>query len=146
MNDIKNRIAAHPIAQSLSDNALRVLMQGAREEKFEAGHLILRAHEPANSIYLIERGKVAIESQEAGGARPVQTIGAGELLGWSWLFPPFTWHLQARALERTAVIRLDGGHVLAVCETDHDVGYEIVKRMAQVLIQRLNAVISQNKA
>ena len=146
MNDIKTRIAAHPVAQSLSDKALNVLMEGAREEVFKPGHLILRAHEPANSIYLIERGKVAIESHEADGDRSVQTIGAGALLGWSWLFPPFTWHLQARALEPTAVIRLDGGHVLAACEADRDVGYEIVKRMAQVLIQRLNAVISQNKA
>ena len=146
MNDIKTRIAAHPVAQSLSDKALNVLMARARDEVFETGQLILRAHEPANCIYLIERGKVAIESHETGGDRPVQTIGAGTLLGWSWLFPPFTWHLQARALEQTAVIRLDGGHVLAACEADHDVGYEIVKRMAQVLIQRLNAVISQNKA
>jgi len=140
MNNIERRVTAHPFTKSLSDKALNVLIGGAREQVFEAGQIILRAREPANSIYLIEEGKVAIEAHDAHGAdRPLQTIGPGSALGWSWLYAPFTWRLQARAVERTRMLRLDGGHVLAHCEADHSVGYEIMKRVSQVLIERLHA-------
>jgi CRP-like cAMP-binding protein len=146
MNNIETRIAAHPITRSLSDEAFKVIITGAREELFEPGQVIFRAREPANSIYLIEQGKVAIEAHDPGAAdRPVQTVGAGDVLGWSWLFAPFTWHFQARALEQTRVIRLDGAHVLCRCEADHQVGYEIMKRVSQVLIERLHAAITQSK-
>lgn len=146
MTDIEFRIAQHPFMQPLGAAARKVLMEGAQPVTFEAGQLVLRAGEPANSIYLIEDGKVAIETRDAAGAeRPLQTIGAGAVLGWSWIFPPFIWHLQARALERTRTIRLDGGHALVCCEADPKVGYEIMKRMSQILIDRLHAAIAQSK-
>ena len=69
----------------------------------------------------------------------VQTIGAGEALGWSWLFPPFVWHFQARALEPTKAIAFNGAHLLVACEENHDLGYDLMKRVSQVLIQRLQA-------
>lgn len=146
MNNVETRIAAHPITRSLSDEAFKVIITGAREELFEPGQVIFRPQEPANSIYLIEEGKVAIEAHNTGGAdRPLQIIGPGSVLGWSWLFAPFTWHFQARTLERTRAIRLDGAHVLARCEADHQVGYEIMKRVSQVLIERLHAAMTQSK-
>jgi CRP/FNR family transcriptional regulator, cyclic AMP receptor protein len=146
MNDIDTRIAAHPVARSLSDEAFKVIAAGAREEVFEPGHVILQAQGLANNIYLIEQGKVAIEAHDARGTdRLVQTIGAGGVLGWSWLFAPFRSHFQARALERTRVIRLDGAHVLCRCEADHQIGYEIMKRVAEVLIERLQAAITLGK-
>jgi CRP/FNR family transcriptional regulator, cyclic AMP receptor protein len=146
MDNIETRIAAHPFAIPLSDGALKVIMAGARDELFQPGQVIFRAGDPANCIYLIEQGNVAVEAHDATGAdRPLQVIGPGSALGWSWLFPPFAWHLQARALEQTRVIRLDGAHVLCHCEADHQIGYEIMKRVSQVLIERLHAAITQSK-
>jgi CRP/FNR family transcriptional regulator, cyclic AMP receptor protein len=75
----------------------------------------------------------------------VQTIGAGNVLGWSWLFAPFMWRLQAQAVERTRVICLDGAHVLVQCENDPKIGYEIMKRVSQVVIERLHSLATQNK-
>lgn len=144
MNDIETRIAAHPFVRPLSDEALKVLKKGAREESFEPGQIILRAGEPANSLYLIETGRIAIQAHDSGGSdRTLQTIDGGSAFGWSWLFAPFSWHLQVRAVERTRVIRLDGGHILACCEADCTRGYEIIKRVSQVLIERLHAAITQ---
>ena len=143
MTNIEARIAAHPFARTLSEAALEVITAGARDQLFEPGEIIVRAGEPANRIYLIEWGSVGVESPKAGPGQPVlQTLGAGSTLGWSWLFPPFQWHLQARALHQTQAICLDGAHVLARCEADHEVGYELMKRVTQVLIQRLDAAVT----
>ena len=71
--------------------------------RFEKDHVIFRARETANRFYLIERGKVVLESEPDAGGAPViiDTIGAGDLLGWSWIFPPFIWHFTARAVQPT---------------------------------------------
>jgi CRP/FNR family transcriptional regulator, cyclic AMP receptor protein len=147
MNNISFRVGQHPFAKPLSEAALKVISHGAREEVFKPGQVILRAGEPANSLYLIEEGKVAIESQERGKPkRTVQTIGAGMTLGWSWLFAPFTWRLQAHAVEQTRAVRLDGGHVLAQCGADPKIGYEIMKRVSQVVIERLQSLAIQHES
>ena len=144
MNNVETRIAAHPFVRPLSDRAREVLSQGAREEVFEANQVIINVGEPANSMYLIDAGKVAIETRgNAGMNSLLQIIDGGSVFGWSWLYAPFVWRLQVRAIERTRVLRLNGGHILAACEADHNVGYEILKRVSQVLIERLHAAIAQ---
>ena len=144
MTDVENRIAAHAFVRPLSDAARKVIMTGAREEVLEPNQVVIRAGQPANSLYLIETGKVAIETPPAGGAaKIVQVVEGGSAFGWSWLYAPFTWRLQVRAMERTRVIRLDGGHILASCEGNREVGYEILKRVSQVLIERLHAAVEQ---
>jgi CRP-like cAMP-binding protein len=146
-NNLESRIAAHPFMRPLSEPARGVLTQGAREEVFERNMMIIRAGQPANSMYLIDSGKVAIEAPGGGeSGRVLQIIDGGSAFGWSWLYAPFTWRLQVRAIERTRVIHLDGGHILAACEGDHELGYEILKRVSQVLIERLHAAVSQPQA
>lgn len=145
-NNLETRIGTHPFVTPLSPEARKVLIQGAREEVFEANQVIIRAGQPANSMYLIDLGKVAIEAPaNEAPSRVLQTIDGGSAFGWSWLYAPFTWRLQVRAVERTRVIRLDGGHILAACERDCRVGYEIIKRVSQVLIERLHAAVSQKQ-
>ena len=146
MNNLESRIASHPFVRPLGEQARKVLAQGAREEVFEANHLIIRAGQPANSMYLVDSGKVAVEMPGSGGPEGVlQVITGGSVFGWSWFYAPFTWRLQVRAIEQTRVIRLDGGHILAACEANHDVGYPIMKRVSQVLIERLHAAVSQKQ-
>ena len=123
-----------------------MLAQGAREEVFEANQLIIRAGQPANSMYLVDSGRVAIEAPEGGPGRVLQVISGGSVFGWSWLYAPFTLRLQVRSMEQTRVIRLDGGHILAACEADHDVGYLIMRRVSQMLIERLHAAVSPKQA
>jgi CRP-like cAMP-binding protein len=69
----------------------------------------------------------------------IQTVGPGELLGWSWLMPPYRWHFDARALEQTRALSFDGTCIRNKCETDHRLGYELMKRLAYVFTQRLEA-------
>lgn len=119
---------------------LKILSESASEARFEPGQVLFRQGEPADQFYLIECGKVVLEAHEpANGTVLVQTLGAGEVLGWSWLFPPFNWNLQARALEPTEAILLNGAHLLVASERDRDFGFELMKRIAQVVIHRLQA-------
>ena len=76
------------------------------------------------------------------GAKAV-LFKVGDVLGWSWLFPPFSWNFQARAIEPTSAIVLSGAHLLVTAEGNHDFGYELMKRVAQVVIHRLQATRKQ---
>lgn len=123
---------------------IAVLSDGAHAVEFEAGEVLFREGEPANQFYLIESGKVALEANESPrGTVLVQLLGAGDPLGWSWLFPPFTWHFQARAVEPVVAIALRGAHLLVTAEQDDEFGYELMKRIARIVIQRLQATRKQ---
>jgi CRP-like cAMP-binding protein len=140
MKNITTIIGEHRFFRDLKPEYLASLAEGAETKTFKAGEMLLREGEPANRFYLIDSGKIALEAHEpANGTSVVQTLAAGDVLGWSWLFPPFIWHFQARAIEPTGVIILNGAHLLAAAERNHDFGYELMKRVAQVVIHRLQA-------
>lgn len=81
-----------------------------------------------------------LEAHTSGrGLAPIQTLGPGDVLGWSWLFPPYYWHFDARALEPTEAVFFHGTPLREECESDHDLGYELVKRMSAVMMRRRQA-------
>ena len=108
--------------------------------EFKPGELILREGDPANRFYLILEGSVVLESHRPDcGLLPIQTIGAGDVLGWSWLFAPYYWHFNARALTDTKAVFFYGTSLREECEGDHEFGFELVRRMTEVILQRLQA-------
>ena len=140
MKTLNESITKHPFFRGMKLEHLTVFMKGAKPAAFKPGDVLFREGEPASQFYLIDSGNIALEAHElAGSTVLVQTLGAGEVLGWSWLFPPFTWHFQARATVPTNVVILNGAHLLVTGERDHDFGYELMKRLAQVVIHRLQA-------
>ena len=147
MKTLSQRIVEHPLFSSMLPEHQAVLLECASEREFLPGELLFREGDPANQFYLIERGRVRLEGlvpgQPFGQRVPVQELGPGEPLGWSWLFPPFAWHLQASALEPTSVIIFNGGHLLATAERETTFGYCLMKRVVQVLIRRLQATRRQ---
>src|SRR6185436_1735047 len=95
---IHDRIISHPFFEGMKPEHLEILAAGASETIFKPGEIIFLENEPAVRFYLIESGMVELEVHEPGdGAIPIETLTEGEVLGWSWLFPPFVWHFQARA-------------------------------------------------
>ena len=110
------------------------------EIKFEPGQSILQEGSPANRFYLILEGKVVLESEAPDHELiPLQTLGPGDDLGWSWLFPPYLLHFSARAVEPTRTIFFYGTGLREQCEQDHDLGFELMQRIAGVLIRRLQS-------
>jgi CRP/FNR family transcriptional regulator, cyclic AMP receptor protein len=117
-----------------------LIVAGAKHAEYDADHTIFRKGEPANQFFLIESGMVALEADgPRKGSAPIQMVGDGELLGWSWLFPPFTWHFSARAVKSTQAFVLNGGHLLVLCEENHDLGFDVMRRIAQIVISRMEA-------
>lgn len=141
---VESVIAEHPFLAGLPPAHLRLLADHAMRMHYDPGELIFREGDPANRFYLIEQGKVALEACERD--KPlvlIQTIGAGDVLGWSWLFPPYYWHFDARTIEPTTAIFFYGTRLREQYEADHNLGYELLKRMSSVVIQRLQATRKQ---
>jgi CRP-like cAMP-binding protein len=134
------RIALHPFLAGMNRAQIALLTDCARAVHFRKGQLIFREGEIASRFYLIETGKVVLESSPAmAGPVSIETIGAGDLLGWSWMFPPYVWRFTARAVEETDAIFFYGTILREYCERDCSLGYELFKRMAPVMIKRMQS-------
>ena len=134
------RVALHPFLAGMKHEQLAYLADCAMPVRFKKGEAIFHEGELANRFYLIETGKVILESN-GGMSDPVivDTVGAGDLLGWSWMFSPYTWHFAARALEPTTAIFFYGTILREYCERDHSLGYELLKRMSAVMTRRMQS-------
>lgn len=138
VNGLYDLIAAQPFFLGMNPEHLRILADNAMQTWFESGEVIFGEGDLANRFYIIIEGKVALESTiKHGGAVVLQTVGKTELLGWSWLFAPYFWRLHARAIEPTEAVFFYGTHLREQCEADHDLGYELFKRISEVMMKRL---------
>lgn len=140
MKPIETLILEHPFLKDLSLQHLVILMECAKLADFTEDQLIISEGDSANRFFLILDGEVVLESHvRNSGVVQIQTVGAGDVLGWSWLFPPYHWHFDARALKATKAIFFYGTHLRERCEQDHDLGYQLMKRTAEVVIKRLQS-------
>lgn len=133
-------VAEHPFLAGMSPRLIGVLAGCASNVRFGAGEFLLREGRSAERFYLIRRGRTAIELFiPERGPVTLQTVGEGDLLGWSWLIEPYRWRFDARALEPVSAIAFDGKCLRRKCEQDHELGYELLRRLAGELAQRLEA-------
>jgi CRP-like cAMP-binding protein len=144
IENLEKILAAHPFFAGLSKPHLDTIVGCAANVTFEAGEFIFREGDAADRFYVIRHGKVGVEVFVPGtGAVRVDTLDEGEVLGWSWLFPPCTAHFDARALTLVRALSLDGACLRGKCENDPAFGYDLMKRFAPLLIQRLDATRMQ---
>ena len=137
-------IARQPMFQGLSQPHLDLLAASAMYSDFKMGEQILQEDQPANRFYLILEGKVELEAEaEEQGMIHIQTLGPGDDLGWSWLFPPYRLHFSVRAAEPTKAIFFYAPRLRQQCEEDPVFGFEIMKRIAAVMLKNLDAVQQQ---
>ena len=134
------RVALHPFLAGMNRTHLALLTDCAIAAHFEKGQTILRKGEFAKGFYLIESGEVVLESgEESGEPVVVDTIGPGDSLGWSWMFPPYVWQFTACAVEHIDAIFFYGTTLREYCEKDHSLGYELLKRTSRIMLRRLQA-------
>jgi len=133
-------IAQQPFFKGLGAHHLRLLADSAMETQFEPGQWIYRQGDPANRFYLILEGKVVIQSEmKKRGMIPIRTLGPGDDLGWAWLFPPYYMHFSACTIDPTRAIFFYGTRLREQCEDNHELGYQLMKRIAEVVVENLNA-------
>jgi CRP/FNR family cyclic AMP-dependent transcriptional regulator len=127
-----------PLFEGLASGELSLLAGCAGNVRFTAGTQLFRRGDPADSFYVIRHGSIALETfVPERGPVVIETLEAGEVLGWSWLFPPYRWHLDARALTTVRATGFDGRCIREKCDADPRLGYDLMSRFAQVLIERL---------
>jgi CRP/FNR family cyclic AMP-dependent transcriptional regulator len=137
---IATRVALHPFLAGMKRDDLALLTDCAMVVHLAAGQVIFREGEAANRFYLIESGRVVLEANGPEQSPvAIDSIGAGDLLGWSWIFPPHVWHFTARAVKPTVAIFFYGTILREYCERNHSLGYELFKRMSAVMVKRLQA-------
>lgn len=137
-------LKTHPFLKDLPQPFMDLLVGCAKNERFEPGQYIAKTGEAADKFFIIREGRVAIEVQPPGrGAIIVETLADGDVLGWSWLFAPHTWILDARPLEPVRAISLDGTCLRKKMESDHDFGFEMLNRFTRLMLDRIKALRKQ---
>ena len=138
MEAMIQRIRQHPFFAGFPAQFLPVLASCAMPVEFEKGQLIFDVGDLANRFYLLEQGKVRLGAEGKDGETVVlQTLEPGQVLGWSWLFPPHYWRFSAEAIEPVQAVFLYGTRLRELAEADPVFGYPLLKRVAQVVIERL---------
>jgi len=133
-------IEQHPFFKGLSKHHIQFIVGCAKNVRFAEGEVVFREGDRADQFYFVRQGLVAVELMvPQRGFTTVQTVGAGDVLGWSWLLPPYQWRFGARTLEETRALAFDAACLRNKCESDHDLGYELFKRFSSVITERLEA-------
>lgn len=144
MEGLERIVREHSFFAGLDEGFLKLVCGCAKNVRFEAGQYLFHEGEPADQFYLIRHGQVALQLSAPGrGAVTFQTLGENEILGVSWLIPPYRWTYDAKAVALTRAIAMDALCLRQKCDTDHDLGYDMMKRFMPVLIERLQATRMQ---
>jgi CRP/FNR family transcriptional regulator, cyclic AMP receptor protein len=127
-----------PFFAGMSEAQVALIAGCGSNASFDAGEVLVREGDAADTFYVVRHGTVAIDVHSpTRGSLTVETIGPGEIVGWSWLFPPHVWQFDARAVDDVRAVEFDGACLRGKCESDHALGYELMRRFAAVMIDRL---------
>jgi CRP/FNR family transcriptional regulator, cyclic AMP receptor protein len=138
MENLSRLLKEHSFLRGIEERHLEFLTGCASNVRFAANEFLFKEGQDASASYIVRSGRIALEVGVPGrGPVEIQTVEAGEVLGWSWLYPPYRWQFDARAVEPVRAFALDGTCLRAKCEADHDLGYELVKRFLYQVHQRL---------
>jgi CRP-like cAMP-binding protein len=143
MDTLRALIGEHPFFQKLDAAHLDLIVGCGRNVRFDRDQYLFREGDSANDFFLIRHGAVALELRPHHHPVVVKTLHAGEILGWSWLIPPHAWTFDARAMELTRAVALDGVCLRGKCEKDHELGFELLKRFASEIEKRLHGAWMQ---
>ncbi|MDE2183700.1 MAG: cyclic nucleotide-binding domain-containing protein [Alphaproteobacteria bacterium] len=139
MEGLERIIREHPFFAGMKEEFTDLLSGCAKNVRFEAGQYLAREGDTAKEFYLLRTGRVAIQIATPERRITIKTVSANEIVGASWLVPPYRWGLDAQALELTRAIALDATCLRDKCEDNHSLGYDLMKRFMPILSQRLQA-------
>jgi CRP/FNR family transcriptional regulator, cyclic AMP receptor protein len=138
-SSIRDLLAEQPVLHDLEPADIDLMAGCGHNEVFAAGTFLARSGETADRFYVVRQGKVALELHAPTGPLLIETLGAGELVGWSWLFAPYRWTYDVEAIDQTRVTTIESACLRAKCDSDPAFGYRLMKRFAQVVVDRLQA-------
>ena len=140
METIEDLLVSNPFFAGLRPYAVKLIAGCAANVHFDEGARIFDQGDPAALFYVIRRGRVALQVHSpAKGPLIIDTMDGGEVLGWSWLIPPYQYFAAAVAATPVGATALDGACLRGKCEADPDLGYQLLKRVTTVMYQRLQS-------
>lgn len=144
MKSIEDLLQHHPFFQDLNPEYIHLIAGCGVNQVFQPGEILANEGSDADRFFIVREGTVAIQlhSPSKGGIT-AQTVGKGEVIGWSWLFPPYKWAFDIKALETTKIISLNGRCLREKCEADHHLGFALMKKFSYIMTRRLEAARMQ---
>lgn len=140
MESLETIIKELPVFKGMKPEHLTPIVDCASNVKFDEGQVFFLEGDEANTFYVVRHGLVAIEMYAAARGRlVVQTVKEDDVVGWSWLFPPYRWHFDVRAVEPTRAIAFDGRCLRGKCDENPELGYALMKRFASIMMERIQA-------
>ena len=128
----------HPLVAGMDDETIHLITGCAKNVRFRPGEAVAKQGEPADEFFLIREGRMAMDMPAPqGGTLRLQTADEGDVLGWSWLVPPYQWHFDLRAVSDVRAFSIDGRCLRQKCESDPRFGYEMMKRFSTLMADRL---------
>ena len=138
MRTIAEYLPEHPFFADLDEDTMNLIVGCARNVHVAAGELLFRTGDPADTFYVIRQGRVALEVHDPrrGGVR-IATPSAGEVVGWSWLVPPYRWMFDGQVVTSLRAVAIDGACLREKCAQDPALGYVLLQKVAHVMYERL---------
>lgn len=137
---LEERLEKHPFLKGVSADNIRLLAEDAIPMAFKPGDILFRQGNAASHLFLIENGTVAVGLLKKGKGGMAANLGKGEILGWSWAFPPYEWNFDAQARTHVETLALEAKPVMAKMERYPLLGYELMKHLACSLAKSLEAI------
>ena len=141
---VEHQVSVHPFVRGMAPEHIATIASCSEPVRFDSGSFIFHAGESADYFYLIRTGLVSLEvSRDELHPQTIQTLSEGEALGWSWRFEPYRWIFDARAQTPVQAISIDASRLRELCAEDHALGYELMLRISEVIVGRLQATRTQ---
>jgi CRP-like cAMP-binding protein len=140
METVPELLARVPVLAGLAPERVDLIAGCAGTARARAGEMLFLEGEAADRFFVLRRGTVALETRApAGPPLVIETLHPGEVVGWSWLVPPFRWHFDGRAVDDVRAIAFDAACLRAKADADPALGYDLLQRFAQVMVDRMQS-------
>lgn len=141
MSEVFDLLVDLPFFKGMTEDQIRVVAETGVLVSYDDEEFVFTEGGSADSCYLILEGDVALGLQTPGrGRRSILTLHAGDLLGWSWLYPPHRWSYDAHVHSATKAVRFDGPRLKEAADDDPVLGYELMKRFTDMLVKRMQSI------
>ena len=138
MKTIKEILMSHPFFSEMGEDLVDYISGCAKNAHFGPNQLLTKEGDPADQFYVINKGLVTIEIHHPiKGSMKIRTLRPGEIVGFSWIFPPYRYFFNVRAEEHTSVVAINGQCIREKCDNDATLGYSIMKQFASVMAKRM---------
>jgi CRP-like cAMP-binding protein len=137
---ITEYLSAHEFFSEFSDDVLKFLCECSSTREIKKGQILFLQGEHADKFYVVRSGRISLQMPAImGPTLEIQTVDEDQVLGWSWLISPYQWNFQTKAEDDSELLQFDGAAILAQCEQDPKLGFELVKKFAALMSVGLNA-------